>query len=344
MGGQTLKQLFQNLKNGDVAPAYYLVGAEEVLKDEAISAIVEHALDPTERSFNLDSRRAADVDGESFFALVETPPLLTNRRVVVIRGVESWKRKAKLREVVQRYLERPSPDTVLVLVQGPDTPSDALYSMATEIRLDPLSTTQARRWANHRARQCGLTLDDEAAEHLVRTCGGELGAIGSEILKIAAALGDSTVDVQSVEDFVGVRRGETLDDLLDQVMMRSAGPAAALAGAVLAQPNVSGVRFVQLLGTTLLAVRIVRNSLERGAQGRDLERAAKNAARAVRAQKVDSSNWARWSTHWTEPEIRVALARARDADHQLKSSRITDERGIVRNLVLALGKIKEEAA
>ena len=44
--------------------------------------------------------------------------MMAERRVVVIRDVEQWKRKTKARNAFLAYLERPSPDTVVVLVQG----------------------------------------------------------------------------------------------------------------------------------------------------------------------------------------------------------------------------------
>src|SRR2546426_12639409 len=118
MAALTLDALLRNLKKG--APVsdtvYLLYGDEDVLKDEAVRMLVDAAV-RSSRDFNLDVRFAPDLTPESFHALVNTPPMLAERRAVVIRGVEQLgKRKTKLRDEVLRYLAAPNPTTLLVLV------------------------------------------------------------------------------------------------------------------------------------------------------------------------------------------------------------------------------------
>src|SRR5512147_1438155 len=81
-----------------LAPVNYLYGPEDLLKEEAIQAVVGRVLDPGLRDFNLDQRSAAQLDPEAVFSLCNTPPMMAERRVVVIRDVEAWKRKAKAKE------------------------------------------------------------------------------------------------------------------------------------------------------------------------------------------------------------------------------------------------------
>src|SRR5207302_2117748 len=100
MGALTFDALLRSLTRGgqggegagkgEGAPAavYYLHGDEDVLKDEAVRALVDRVLDDASRDFNLDQRRAGDLDPEAFHSLVNTPPLLAAVRVVVLREVE----------------------------------------------------------------------------------------------------------------------------------------------------------------------------------------------------------------------------------------------------------------
>src|SRR5258708_30742525 len=100
MAALTLDALFRGLKKGAPLPepVYLLHGDEDVLKDEAIRAVVDATVGSS-RDFNLDVRFAPDLTSESFHALVNTPPMLAERRAVVIRGVEQLgKRKTKLRD------------------------------------------------------------------------------------------------------------------------------------------------------------------------------------------------------------------------------------------------------
>src|SRR2546430_461862 len=118
MGALTFDALLRSLKQGVPDPVYYLHGDEDVLKDEAVRALVERAVDAAARDFNVDQRSAPELDPEAFHALVNTPPMLAATRAVVVRGLEQLKKTAKLRQELLRYLESPNPTTVLALVQA----------------------------------------------------------------------------------------------------------------------------------------------------------------------------------------------------------------------------------
>src|SRR2546421_630057 len=140
---------------GEGAPdaVYYLHGDEDVLKDEAIRALVDRALDAGARDFNLDQRSAGDLDPEAFHSLVNTLPLLAAARVVVLRGVEDVRKTSKVRQALVRYLQAPNPTTLLILVQGAGAPPDAeLARLATSVAIEPLPGPRVRKWVAHRAR------------------------------------------------------------------------------------------------------------------------------------------------------------------------------------------------
>src|SRR5215204_2349412 len=118
MPPQSMDALFRSLNKGDLASVYYFFGPEDVLKDEAVRSILEKTLDPSLRDFNFDQRSAAQLDPDDVDALCNTLPMLADRRVVLLRDVESWKRKTKARTQFLKYLERPSTETIVIMVQG----------------------------------------------------------------------------------------------------------------------------------------------------------------------------------------------------------------------------------
>src|SRR5574338_947640 len=113
-----LSKVAAAFKRGQPHAAYYIYGPEDVLKDDAIRYILDLALEPAMRDFNLDQVSAATLDPEAVEALCTTVPMMADRRLVIIRDVEQWKRRTRSRSAVIRYLEHPSPTTVLLLVQG----------------------------------------------------------------------------------------------------------------------------------------------------------------------------------------------------------------------------------
>jgi hypothetical protein len=64
----------------------------------------------------------------------------------------------------------------------------------------------------------------------------------------------------------------------------------------------------------------------------------------LRSYKAEAANWSAWSAHWTAGELRRALRAALDADNALKTATVSDDRGIVTQLVLGFAKLNREAA
>ena len=356
MPALTLDALLRNLKKKGAAPdpVYLLHGDEEVLKDEAIRALLDASVG-TNRDFNLDVRYAADLTPESFNALVNTPPMLAESRAVVVRGMEHvGKRKSKLRDELVRYLKNPNPTTVLVLVVAAGEELDAeIARECTAVNLEPLSADRVPRWLQHHASTLGVTLAPEAAELLISAVGGDLSTLARELEKLASLAGGGgggrPITAEDVTSLVGVRRGETIYDLIDAAMERNAARAAQLVAPVLEQAGVSGVKILSLLGTHLVGTAVARAERDCGANPARLPDAVFRqllAARpyGLRGYKEEAANWSRWSALWPATELRAALRAALAADVALKTATISDDRGIVMQLVLGFAKMDREAA
>src|SRR5438876_212311 len=262
MAALTLDALLRSLKKG-ASPSetvYLLYGDEDVRKDEAVRMLVDAALGvgggDSSRDFNLDVRFAPDLTPESFHALVNTPPMLAERRAVVIRGVDQLgKRKTKLRDEVLRYLASPNPTTLLVLV----------------------------------------------------------------VAAVEAAL------------------------------ERRAAQAAQLVGPVLEQAGMSSVKILSLLGTHLVGTALARSERDRGVNVSRLPDAVFRHMQAVRpygmrSYKEEAARWTAWSAFWTARELGDAMRAALAADNALKTATVSDDRGIVTQLVLRFAVTKREAA
>jgi DNA polymerase-3 subunit delta len=341
--------LFRSLNKGEVAPVYYLHGHEDVLKDEAVRMILDRTLDPGLRDFNFDQRSAAQLDPEEIHSLCNTLPMLAERRVVVLRDVEGWKRKTKARAEFLRYLERPSLETVVVLVQGSgeDAEDKELSRGAYTVRFDPLPVERAEKWVLRRAGRLGLELDPEAARHLVRCVGSDLGALQSELAKLASFPSGEALTPERVGELVGIRHGETQWDWREAVLSGETGRAVAVLLPVLGQPGVSGVRLVTQLGTALIGLGIARTLYDKGLRGRTLEDAVfkvllRNRPYGLLGYKEEAASWARWAPQWPVSRIRAALRAARTTDESLKNTTVSDECGLLTDLVLQVTMIKGE--
>jgi len=354
MGALTFDALLRSLKQGVPDPVYYLHGEEDVLKEEAVRALLQRAVDPAARDFNVDQRGAAELEPESFNALVNTPPMLAVLRAVVIRGMEHLRKTSKVRQELHRYLDAPNPSTVLILVHGAaESPDAELLRRTTAVTVDRLPPARVARWMAHRAQQLGLTLDADAGELLLAAVGNDLGPLSGELEKLASLAGERPASRDDVAALVGVRRGETLQDLVESTLERRGAAAARLVRPVLEQAGMSGVRALMALGTALVGTALARAELDRGTRG---DRAGGGLASALLAHlrtarpyglgswEQTAARWARWAELWTGGELRSALRMALDADRALKSSTVTNEAGILEQLVLSVAVPTREAA
>jgi DNA polymerase III subunit delta len=342
MPAQSSDNLFRSLQKGELAPVYYFYGAEDVLKDEAVRMILDKALDPSLRDFNFDQRSAAQLDAEDVHALCNTLPMLAERRVVLLRDIEGWKRKTKGRSEFLRYLERPSPDTVVIMVQSSSEEAEdkELARGAVSVRFDPLPPDRARKWLLREAGRLGVDLEIDAADHLVRSTDAELGALSSELSKLASLPAGTRLTVEAVGELVGVRHGETLWDWRDAVFDGDTARATTLLTPVLAQSGVSGVKLVTAMGTALVGIGIARAHYDRGVRGGALGAAVMKTLLSIRpfgiSYKEEADRWSRWAPKWPNARIRSALRAARDTDEGLKNTTVSDERGLLLDLVLRM--------
>jgi DNA polymerase-3 subunit delta len=351
MPAHTLDALLRSLPKGELAPVYYLHGPEDILKDEAVQAILERALDPGLRDFNFDQRSAGQLDPEAIFTLCTTLPMMADRRVVVLRDVEGWKRKPKTRAAFLKYLEHPATETIVILVQGAAEEGEdkELVRGAFAVACEPLPAERARRWLLRRATQLGVALEEAGTDHLLAATGSDLGALSAELQKLASLPAGAPLTAEQIGTLVGIRHGETIYDWRDAVLDGVAGRAAAMVGRLLDQPGVTAVRLVTLLGTTLIGVGLARGHFDRRVRGGQLERLVFEKLRQLRLfglpdWKVESGRWAAWAAVWPAPRVREALRAARDADQALKNTTISDERGILTDLILRLCVPRVEAA
>jgi DNA polymerase-3 subunit delta len=354
MAALNLDALLRSLKKGGPAldPVYLLYGDEDVLKDEAIRALVDVSVGSS-RDFNLDVRFAGDLTPESFNALVNTPPMLADRRAVLIRGLEQLgKRKTKLRDELLRYLESPYPATILVLVVAAGEEPDAEVARAcTSVDLTALAAERIPRWLQHRANTLGVTIEAAASELLLTAVGNDLSTVSRELEKLASLVAgtDRSITVDDVSALVGVRRGETLLDLVEAALERKGARAAQLVEPVLGQAGMSGVKIISLLGTHLVGTALARSERDRGVHPSRLadilyRQIVSVRPYGLRGYKEEAARWAAWSQVWTGNELRAALRAALKADNALKTATVSDDRGIVTQLVLGFAATKREAA
>jgi DNA polymerase-3 subunit delta len=264
------KTLNAALKSGAFAPVYYLYGDDDFQKADAERRLVEAAVDPATRDFNLEQRRGAELGADAVDALLSTPPMLAERRVVVVRDPAAMKKDA--RAVLDRYLARPASDTVLVLVAPAGAKTDKKLqdgAGAGAFDFAPLTDERLPRWIAHHAQHAlGVTLTPDAARLLQAAVGNDLHLLSAELDKLASyAAGHGEGAVVTRRRWPRGRRAPRRDARGPPGRGGSARRTGggALVEHVLALPKSSAVTAVMALATQTLALAWGQARRARGA-------------------------------------------------------------------------------
>ena len=334
------KALHAALKKRAFDPVYFFYGEDDYLKDARMREIVDAAVDPMTRDFNLEIRRGNELDAETLDSLLSTPPMLAERRVVVVRDVDKLKKDA--RTLLLRYLERPSLDTLLLLVAPAGAKTDKpLADRGTAVEFAPLTGDRLPKWVGYHAETVlGRPITPDAVALLVEAVGPDLAQLAVELEKLASFATD-TIDERAVADVVGVRRSESLGALLDAVASKDAATALALVAGVLQQPKTTAVSIVMNLTTQMLAMQYGAAALANGTPSRALfnEYMAllkESGAFPGRPWGEAVTAWARNTDRWTVSDLDAALSSLLSADVALKETRLSSDEQLLTSLVLTL--------
>jgi DNA polymerase-3 subunit delta len=329
-------KLTRALEAGKRGGAYFLFGEDEYLKEEATAAIVAAHLDPSTRDFNYDQLRGADLEPETLVSIANTPPMMAEWRVLVVRETQALAANAAGRAAVESLLARTIPGLALVFVATlPDRTKAAFYERlkkeTSSFEFAQLSSGDLPGWLIERADSAGVELVTAAARALAAT-GTDLGVLVQEIAKLTDYVGErKRITIDDVTAIVGSVPRQNRWDWFDMVGDRRFRDARA-ALPVLLDASESGVGLVIGLGTHFLRLAIA------AAGG---ERALGNALPPH--QRWLASRIAKQAGRWHAEAVEDAIDDLLRADRLLKSSSLVDHQ-ILEELLLRLEQRSERRA
>lgn len=330
------------LKSGTPDRVYLFFGDNDFLKDEAARDLVEALIDSGTRDFNLDIVRGGDTDPGSLSTALDALPMLAARRVVVVRELSALKKAS--RAVLDRYLENPSSESVVVLVAPAAWKAEAsIVKRSSAVEFPALTGKDVLLWVDTRAKVLGSAIEPEAAKVLVTATGTDLATLDGELRKLRDYASGGAISVDAVRAIVGVSEGHTTTDLIDLVCSRDGSAASALVTSVLSQPKASAVGLVMALTTHILGIGQVL--VDRGNRVSQRQQATNLYAMMGEARSAPVARpWGeavaammRHADRWDFAAVDRALGLLVDADSSLKDSGISSDDGIIGTLVLMLG-------
>lgn len=225
-------------------------GDDPVLRDRTVRELVIAAAQGEDLSLCLDEFGTADeLDIAAAIDAAMTPPMFSNRRVVLVRDV--GRLDAGLAEVLLDYLAAPSPTTSMILVAGggtvPKKVLDALKRLGAMVETGAPSGKARQGWVDERVAASPVNLDRRAAQRLGDHLGDGVSRIDGILSVLAAVYGEGArIGIDELEPFLGDAGSGAPWDLTDAI---DRGDAAGALDQLRRQMNAGDRHALQIMAS-----------------------------------------------------------------------------------------------
>ena len=218
--------LVAELKAGPPKAFYAIDGEERRMVDEAVAALKAAAVPPHAKDFNYDAFHGKEVSGAKIVDTAQMFPAFAERRMVLVTHADQLDDEAQ--DTLLRYLDDPSPTTVLALVaagkfDGRKAFYKAVQKMGAAVRYDPPTEREMPAAVKAQAKALGIAIDDAAVRLVVDAVGTDLSAAvqALEVLDLHRGPGAARpISAEDVAKVISVTREENVFDLAEAIANR----------------------------------------------------------------------------------------------------------------------------
>jgi DNA polymerase III subunit delta len=194
--------------NAPPMTVHLVTGDDETIVRAAVSELVHRLVGAGDRTLMVDEFDGDEYELRAVVDAAQTPPFLTDRRIVVARGIGRF--AADELAPLTGYLGDPLPTTDLVLVAGGGRLAKALSdavktSGATVVGTSPPSRARDREvWINGEAAARGVKLSPAAVSAIAERLGEDVGRLDGILATLAGTFGAGrSLTPAEVEPFLG---------------------------------------------------------------------------------------------------------------------------------------------
>ena len=221
----TFEAIMRDLKARNYAPVYYLMGDEPYYIDKIADYIAENLLQPEERDFNMSLMYGNDVTGAQVADAARQYPMMAEKLLVIVKEVQNMRQS----EALEKYLEKLSPQTVLVMTHKNGTLdrrkniTKLLERVGVVFESKKLKERDLVPFIETQVKLGGASIDPKSAQNIADSIGSDLNRLTGELKKLLLALpeNDNRITPQLVEEQIGVSKDFNSFELRDAVVNRN---------------------------------------------------------------------------------------------------------------------------
>lgn len=205
-----VKQIVGDIKNGKIAPIYFLSGEEPYYIDKISEYIEKNVLTEEERGFNQMVLYGKEVSIEDIVGNAKRYPMMAERQVVIVKEAQHLSRTI---ENLSPYADQPQPSTVLVICYkyGKLDKRKKLYKAIQKTGIifesRKLYENQVADWIRVVLKSRGYGITIKAANLLVEFLGTDLGKIDKELEKLCLVIPKGVeITPEAIEVNIGISK------------------------------------------------------------------------------------------------------------------------------------------
>ncbi len=205
-----VKQIQEDISNGQVKPIYFLMGEESFYIDKITEFIEKNLLIESEKDFNQIVLYGRDVSIEEIVANAKRYPMMAEKQVVIVKEAQDLSRQI---ENLTSYVENPQLTTVLVICYKYKTLdkrkklSKIIAKNGCLFESKKLYENQVGEWINQTLKEQEYQIDPKASQMLVEFLGTDLSKINNELEKLMLILPKgSTISANHIEVNIGISK------------------------------------------------------------------------------------------------------------------------------------------
>jgi DNA polymerase-3 subunit delta len=238
---------------GQIAPAYFFFGPEEVLIGQALSKLKEKAVEKSSLDFNWDLFRADadDMNWAAFADALTSLPLIPARRVVVLKSAGKAAHQKVVAGLLERTLQDPPSDLTLVMIEEEPDFQKIFYKKLVErciaVAFPFSKPAELQALLRDFAASFGKQITDAALERVLSESAPGLRDLLSKMEVLVFSMGErQTIDVRDVEECTAFSREMELYNLLDALGRRDGSSVRATLHTLLQQRAETGALIFML--------------------------------------------------------------------------------------------------
>ena len=307
-----ISEIIKQVERNKFFPIYLFYGNEQYIIEEIIHMIIDKSVDPTLRQLNVEKYYCSETDSETIVTSALSIPMLSERKVIVVRDYE----KINDSKALRHYFEFPSQSTILVLTANTIDKRKSIFSIIAKIgaviKCENLKRQELIEWVKNKIHSYGKEINDTSIEMLFELKGNSLQEVYTELDKVITFAGDKKIiDDKDILSVTGATKEFNVFELINLIGGGEKTKAIVMMNKLLDQ-NTEPILIVNLLSRHFIILWKIQN----------LKRINKNPNEIASVMQINPyflKDYLSQSEKFNIVRLEKCIDFLKDADLQLKS-------------------------